>query len=75
MFKRPDLPHTGKIMGFPARMHSVVLQALRWNPSARKEDFKNAIVDEGTITLIEFLLVTGAFALAMIDAWTKWFRT
>jgi hypothetical protein len=55
-------------------MHSVVLQALRWNPSARKEDFKNAIVDEGTITVIEYLLVAGAFGLAMIDARTTLFR-
>jgi hypothetical protein len=36
--------------------------------------FSDAIVDEGTITGIECLLVGGAFGLALMDAWTKLLR-
>ena len=38
-------------------------------------EFTDAIVDEGTVTGIEFFLVIGAFVLAMMDVWTKWSRT
>jgi hypothetical protein len=50
---------------FPTTSHSLFTDQV---------EFRDAIVDEGTINVIEGFLAIGAFVLAMVDVWTKWFR-